>query len=244
MDAKNITSRDNPRLKHLRQLLLDRSYRYEQGEYVVEGARALDGVDRVRELFVAADAAVPLVAADQVYRVAPDALRRAAATETSQGILATLPLKLKGPQAIDPAARYLLLDRLQDPGNAGTIIRIARAFGSKGIIVTPGCVDPFSPKVVRAAAGAVSRIDIIGIATIDELRGAIIAADAGGQDVSKFVWPRHFVLAVGNEANGLSNEIRTKATATVAIPMPGGMESLNAAVATGIILYCATRSSM
>jgi TrmH family RNA methyltransferase len=241
MDQQKISSRDNPRLKHLKKLLHDRQYRYACGEYVIEGVRALDGVRSVKELFVADDVLLPAIAADRVYVVANDILRQIAATEASQGVMATRTFKLLGPDAIDAAARYVLLDRLQDPGNMGTIMRVACAFGIRGIIVTAGCVDPFAPKVVRAAAGAIGRIDVVEIKSIAQVKAsAIIAADAGGEDLSRFVWPEHFILAVGNEANGLSDEIRSRAAGTVAISMPGGMESLNAAVAAGIILYSAT----
>jgi TrmH family RNA methyltransferase len=156
--------------------------------------------------------------------------------------MAVAGLHVSGAGALRRDGRYVLLDRLQDPGNMGTIVRICCAFALTGVILTPGCVDPFAPKVVRAAAGGIGALDIIRIASLDEVRALpLIAADAGGSDVAGFAWPESFVLAVGNEAGGLSPEVRRAAAAVVAVPMTGCMESLNAAVSAGILLYCATR---
>lgn len=243
MEHLTISSRANPRIQHLKKLLRDREYRYAEGQYVVEGLRALDGIARAEAVFVSDDAAVPPVPADEVYIVDREILHQVAATENSQGVLAVLKLDLRDARSIDRRARYVLLDRLQDPGNMGTIIRTAAAFGVKGIIVTAGSVDPFSPKVVRSAAGALRQLEVIGIDRPEQLQDCtVVATDAGGQDIARAVWPQSFILAVGNEANGLSDGIRARASMTVAIPMPGCTESLNAAVAAGIMLYCATKT--
>jgi len=237
-----ITSRANPRLKHLKKLIDDRDYRAASGEYAVEGVHALEGMADIRELFVADDVAVPAVNAGQIFVVARAILDQITPTENSQGVVAIAGCTVRDANALNKDARYVLLDRLQDPGNMGTIARACCAFGFQGLIVTPGCVDPFAPKVVRAAAGAVGKLDIIRIASLHELQGhTLIVADRRGQDVGCFAWPGSFILVIGNEGGGPSKEARLAATATVAIPMSGCMESLNAAIAAGILLYCATQ---
>jgi TrmH family RNA methyltransferase len=157
MGAQIITSKDNPRIKHVRKLLADKQYRYQMNEYAIEGVRALDDLRTAKELFVCEGTAVPELQGATVYVVSQHVFAHMTATENGQGIIAVAPLSLSGPDRIDPAGRYVLLDRLQDPGNMGTIIRTACAFALRGIIITPGCVDPFSPKVVRSAAGALGK---------------------------------------------------------------------------------------
>ena len=238
MPHKTITSKENARLKHVRKLIADKDYRYETRQYVIEGPHALGRIARVNELFVRAGAALPQVAADSIYCVETRAFGAIASTENSQGIVATAPINVIGAERISTGGRYVLLDRIQDPGNMGAIIRSACAFGYNAVIITPGCVDPFSPKVVRAAAGALTAIDIIQLKSQAELaHHPIIAASMDGKNIAAFAWPDHFIIAVGSEAAGLSPEIRAMAADTVAIPIKDAMESLNAAVAAGILLY-------
>ncbi|OGS17119.1 MAG: hypothetical protein A2219_04700 [Elusimicrobia bacterium RIFOXYA2_FULL_50_26] len=243
MLQKTITSKENARLKHVRKLLADKDYRYQTQEYVIEGPHALGRIAQVNELFVRAGAALPQVKADSLYCVETRAFGAITSTENSQGIVATAPLKVFGAQRISPGGRYVLLDRIQDPGNMGAIMRSACAFGYDAIIITPGCVDPFSPKVVRAAAGALTAIDVIQLKNQAELADYdIITASMDGKDISDFAWPDHFIIAIGSEAAGLSPEIRAMAKSTVSIPISNAMESLNAAVAAGILLYLAARN--
>ncbi len=173
-------------------------------------------------------------------------------TQTSQGVVSVLPLALFAPdrlRANRPAAyrpALLILDDITDPGNMGTILRTALAANVDAVLLTPGCVDPFNPKVVRAAAGAHVALPI----EIDMSWNAIahrvarpqgphvLLAEAGSphmyytQDLT-----RPFALIIGNEAHGPSPQARSLATLTISIPLANGVESLNAAMATGIILY-------
>ena len=233
-----ITSRTNDRIKHLRKLLSYRDYRYEHKEFAVEGPRALEGIKNILELYVREDVNPPDIECAKTYIVSMGAFESAASTENSQGVIAVAGLNILDASVIDKDSKYLLLDRLQDPGNMGTIIRSACAFGFKGVIITPGTVDPFSPKVTRAASGALWKIDVIKTADVESLKDfTVIAADAGGEDAGSFAWPEGFLLAVGNEAGGLSEDIRGLARKTVWIPIQTGMESLNAAVSAGILMY-------
>lgn len=242
MQSESITSRNNPRIKHLRRLLDDRDARYESGQYIVEGLRAVQAAAPIGELYVEEGRPVPEIAAEKIYVVAPHAFEAIAGTENSQGVIGLAALRVRDAAELKPDARYVLLDRLQDPGNMGSIIRTAAAFGYGGIIVTSGTVDPFSPKVVRSTAGYLSRLEVFRLGDPEELAPlTVIAADAAGTDIRSFAWPDHFVLAVGNEGAGISQEIRALARRTVRIGMTEGVESLNAAVAAGILLYAASR---
>jgi len=235
-----LTSKSNDRIKHLKKLLTDRDYRYEQKEFAVEGLRALDGIKDALELYVREDVNPPDLDCKIVYEVSKGAFESAAVTENSQGVIAVAKLNILDASSIDKNSKYILLDRLQDPGNMGTIIRTACALGFKGVITTPGSTDPFSPKVTRAAASALWKIDVIKIENAEELAPFnIIAAETGGEDAAGFVWPDGFLLAVGSEAGGLSPEIKGIAKQTVGIPIKTSMESLNAAVSAGILMYMA-----
>lgn len=138
------------------------------------------------------------------------------------------------------APRVLLLDHLNDPGNMGTIIRSAEAFGFKDIIVTTGTVDIYNEKTLRASMGSVFRLNIkeTNIEEISMLKKSyrIVAADMGGYDINKYKINEDLILAIGNEANGLSEEIRNLTETFVKIPMQGEIESLNAAIAASILM--------
>ena len=140
-------------------------------------------------------------------------------------------------------ATVLLLDGLQDPGNLGTLIRAARAFGVDAVIVLDGSVDPWNPKAVRAAAGACFHTHIARASWaearpwLEEQHIEILAADPDGDDVRSFQPCGSWALAVGNEGAGLRADIAAASSKHIAIPMPGTAESLNAGVAGSILLY-------
>lgn len=162
-------------------------------------------------------------------------------TDTSQGIVAVYPL----PDLALPASPQflLILDTLRDPGNLGTILRTAWAAGVDAVLLSPGTADPFNPKVVRAAMGAHFFLPI-AIRTWEEISSSLQAvpriylSDAAGEkNYFEADWSVPCALIIGGEAEGVSDEARQTATATVSIPMPGQAESLNAAVAAGILLF-------
>ena len=166
-------------------------------------------------------------------------------TEHSQGVLLVCAepgldlaqLRNRAPSTL------LLLDGLQDPGNLGTLVRAARAFGLDAVIVLDGSVDPWNPKAVRAAAGASFHTRIARAPWaeakpwLEEQGIEILAADPAGEDVRSFQPGGSWGLAVGNEGAGLRTDVAAAATKRVAIPMPGNAESLNAGVAGSILLY-------
>ena len=166
-------------------------------------------------------------------------------TEQPQGVLCVCsePSLDLAQLRIGTPATVLLLDGLQDPGNLGTLIRAARAFGVDAVIVLDGSVDPWNPKAVRAAAGASFRTQITRAVWaearlwMEEQSIEILAADPSGDDVRSFQTAGSWALAVGNEGAGLRPDIVAASTKRFAIPMPGNAESLNAGVAGSILLY-------
>lgn len=175
---------------------------------------------------------------------------RIAQTETSQGILAIVEEpnydRLAFLEAISfKEGNVLVLDRLQDPGNIGTIIRTADAAEYAGMIVMKGTGDIFSPKVVRAAAGSLMRLPIYKAESEEEAlsilteAGKVIVGTTPGAGVvyNKADWSGGIALMIGNEGNGLSETFKAATHRNVRIPMNKEVDSLNAAVAAGILIY-------
>ncbi len=234
-----ITSASNPKIKHLHKLFSDRKYRYQQAQFVVEGYRQLENIHAVRDVYISSAAKVPQLAVppEKLHVIEENIFNRLADTENTQGVLAVCALEYT--TTIIPGKRYVLLDALQDPGNAGTIIRTAAAFGYSGVIFTPGCVDPFSPKVVRASMGALFHCCIILLDEYALLKDHhVVAADLGGPDIASVRPVPPYILAIGNEARGLSAGLQPWISQTVTIPFQNStVNSLNAAVAAGIAMY-------
>jgi TrmH family RNA methyltransferase len=263
MTLPPITSRDNPRIKAAR-ALRERRGREEQRAYLIEGVTLL--LDALaagqRPLLVLRDdtrlsavhratldaALAPL--AEIVQPVGPAAFRAVAETETPQGVAAILPLP---PAATLPPLRprdlILVADRIQDPGNLGAMLRAAEGAGARGVVTTPGAVDLYNPKVVRAAMGAHFRLQTatdapwpalaawVGAAGLP-LLGADRAADRSYGEVD---WRQGGAVVIGNEAGGLSAAARAAVDGLIGIPLAAPVDSLNAAVAAGVILFEAAR---
>ncbi|MDR2202443.1 MAG: RNA methyltransferase [Clostridiales bacterium] len=245
-----ITSADNKKIKRIASLR-EKKYRDEYREYVAEGKRwvlsaAKSGSmsDIVREIVVTdalygsvfaelAGVAAPVtVVSERVYEKLSD-------TPSPQGILAVLAVP-EQKESVD--CRYsLLLDRVRDPGNMGAIIRTACAAGYNDI-VCDGCADVYNPKVVRSSMGALPYVNIIDVSPriLGRMREdgyAFICADMGGGDVFRYKpRPKRFCLIIGSEADGVSDSFKRAADDIVSIPMRD-VESLNAAVSAGILMY-------
>jgi len=166
-------------------------------------------------------------------------------TENSQGIIAVCPL----PAVLEPeefsAGAILLLDRVTDPGNIGTAIRSAAAFGCLAVITGKGCCHPFVPKATRASTGMNSLIPIFADVELTEFmqrHGEIhfIGAEVSGDLPHEMGFSGAVGLVVGSEAHGISEEIKAKLDGVAGIPMEGNVESLNAAVSASILLYYIT----
>jgi RNA methyltransferase, TrmH family len=182
----------------------------------------------------------------ELVDVADEELHELAGTESPQGVLVVCdepPFSL--PLGGDTALRLLVLDGVQDPGNVGTLIRSARAFGLNRVVLLDGSADAWSPKAVRASAGVCFRIPVGRMpwstlrSSLREAGAELFVGAASGEDVGRAHLPARWALVVGNEGRGVRPEVESAGTA-LSIPMPGGAESLNAGVAGAILLYVMT----
>ena len=181
----------------------------------------------------------------EVSEVSEKDFRSAAETESPQGVIAIgeIPVRSLDTLEIRSVCRLLLLDGVQDPGNVGTILRTAAALGATATIALPGTVDLWNPKVIRSSMGAqfghaafhADTSETLGF--LDRNRIELWAADAGGSALNRGEASPRLAVAVGNEGSGLSAEVRAKATKTISVSIAATVESLNVAVAAGIILY-------
>ncbi len=233
-----ITSKYNPLIKEIAKLS-DKKYRKICGKYVVEGIKP------VRECISAGCTILNIICVEGLESefenavIVSRAVFESVSSEvTPQGVLAVVELpsnKLKVPQD-----SCILLDRLQDPGNLGTVIRTANAAGYSEIYLI-NCTDPYSPKAVRASMSGIFFVKVYQ-GTNEEILGVLkgiplICADMDGEDIFSFNSPEKFCLCIGNEGNGMSQEIMKRARFKVSIPMRETCESLNAAVSAGIVMY-------
>ncbi|MGN0814232.1 MAG: TrmH family RNA methyltransferase [Candidatus Coproplasma sp.] len=233
-----ITSRANPLVKKIASLS-DKKFRREYGEYVVEGTKP------VKECIKAGYEITAVVCTPETESefenaivVSEEVFRHLSSEKTPQGALATV--KIPQTSVVPPRGNCLLLDRLQDPGNLGTIIRTANAAGYEDIYLL-NCTDAFSPKAVRASMSGIFFVRL-HIGSKEEIFSALeniplICADMGGEDVFTFKSPERFCLCIGNEGRGVSEEIKNKCAYTIGIPMRKTCESLNAAISAAIAMY-------
>jgi TrmH family RNA methyltransferase len=180
----------------------------------------------------------------RVFLLAPDVLERVADAATPQPVIASVRLPVVEVDAIDESGLVLVLHDVRDPGNAGTLIRSADAAGANGVVFTGHSVDPFNPKPLRATAGSVFHVPIaVGDleATLGsfEGRGAQTLATVvrGGVDHRGVDFTKPTVVVVGNEAEGLSNEVIARCDGAITIEMAGRSESLNAGVAGSLVAF-------
>ena len=247
---EKITSVKNPMVRDMR-ALKDRKNRESTGCFLVEGEvmirEALKCGLTIRD--VLAEEAYEAFAAElagkaHVCLTTRSVLEAVCDTRTPQGVCASF--DMPAPLGIAKAPDTIVaLDGVQDPGNVGTIWRTADAAGFKALLLGSGSADPLSPKVQRSAMGSGFRVPFMLSdnlsQTLKDLSAAgytIIASDLNGCDFYSRPDPgKKYVLIIGNEARGISAEVRAAADMLVKLPMRGGAESLNAAVAAGIMMY-------
>ncbi len=244
-----IQSTQNTKVKNWRKLSTKKE-REKTKTYLVESfhlvEEALKNKNVVREIILSEGVDLPShidLSNVDMYMVSEEIAKSLAETETTQGIFAVCEF---GPNfdQIPESNRYLLLDRLQDPGNVGTIIRTADAAGIDTVVLGDGCADLFNSKVIRSAQGSHFRVKIVRaslLTTIQTLkdRGVKVFGTAleNGIDYRSIERPAAYALLVGNEGQGVSKEILDLTDQNLFIPIYGGSESLNVAVATGILVY-------
>ena len=250
-----ITSAANPLVKRLRSLR-DAKGREASGEFLVEGevmirealSCGLIPSDALAEEEGALTEAL-LRAGAKVRLAKRCAIEAACDTKTPQGVCAAFRMP-RGTRVPENARRIVALDGVQDPGNVGTILRTADAAGFDAVLMTPECADPYSPKVQRASMGSGFRVPVAAAVFPEALRGfqkegfrVIVSALDGAPLYSRAPGTdgERLILVVGNEARGVSRPVQAIADEKIKIPMRGRAESLNAAVAAGILMYELTR---
>jgi TrmH family RNA methyltransferase len=258
-----ISSKDNQIVKEAASLK-EKKYRDALGLYLIEGPNLvrelMDFGGRPRFIFLKAGAGEEAQAIARkaekltaVYELSAEAFAKVSSDSSPQGIIAAAEKDfLKSDEFFRRAGdgNVLVLDRLQDPGNVGTLLRSAEAFGFAGAVLVKGCADPYQTKCVRAAAGSILRFPMLfcdsGKEAAKVLRGAgkkLYAACMEGE-VSLYdaALERNTAVIIGNEGNGVSEELISEAE-RLYIPMYGATESLNAAIAGTIIMYEAKRQN-
>lgn len=249
---KFITSKDNPIYKRAFRLTR-KKYRDEEGMYLLEGTKPLkDAVDMGIELitvFIREDIQTDCRFSDEkTVRLDRELFNRLSGTEHSQGIIAVAEKnRYSEDEFVRAAAKgnILVMDRLQDPGNIGTIIRTAEAAGYKGIMMISGSGDVYAPKVVRAAAGSLFRMPIINVRNVTDAvkligrmdKKIIVTSLEAKMNCFEADMSEDIALVIGNEGRGVSEGFINSSHMKVKIPMEGSIESLNAAVAAGILMY-------
>ena len=252
-----IDSPSNPRIK-------EALHAVECGDrLLLEGARALGealaaGVV-VTDVFFdgAGDAGAPDLAARAAERgatsvpVSTKVLGRLSDLPSARGIvaLAEPPRRTLADVALSGDSLVVLLDGVQDPANVGAVLRSAEAFGAEGVVLTPDCASPFSPKALRASALSALRLPLApgveaGAALAWAVRGGAVIAAAetrGGEPPEALRAVRPLVLVIGSEGRGISAALGTGVSRRVTIPLAASVESLNAAVAAGVLLHAVTR---
>ncbi len=247
-----ITSTKNPRVKLIHRLQNDRMAREKEGVFVIEGTRLINEAIAAQARFQMAFHTDHLDVRGrglihnmqrlgaEIFPVSDEVMSACSDTVAPQGILAVLPIPEHPiPSSINLA---LILDRITDPGNLGTILRTALATGVDAVLLTEGTVDAYNPKVVRSAMGAHLHLSIAtsSVAGIPrQLAGMeLYLADIRAQrSYFEVDWREPAGLIIGSEASGVQPDIEEIAAHGVRVPMPGKTESLNAAVTTAVILY-------
>ncbi len=253
------TNSDTKRLAELK----DRSGRKEQGLFFIEGKRAvleaLTGSAAIRWIIVSLAANQTLMT--EIHTLAeekgieieelPDTkFRKLSSTEASQGVIGVAAIRELSSDTLHAGLRpkrnatVILLDRISDPGNLGTVLRSAAWFGVNGVLISEKSVDAYNPKVVRSAMAAITELDVVQdvklsdeIAALKSIGFSVVAATQDSdRSYTDLEYPRRCAVLFGSEAAGIPPELLAVCDASVAIPRIGKMESLNVGVAASIIL--------
>lgn len=265
-DPAIITSTSNPRVSEARKLR-QRKHRQASGLFLVEGLQllhmALDSGATPHEVFYCPGQFIGTEAASLLSRfqqtgaallnVSVRVMETLSEREEPQGIVATFHLVQHPLQSLQLRGRELVvvLDRLQDPGNLGTLIRTADAVGAAAIILIEPCVDPFDPKTVRGSMGSIFNVPVMSAKDVTGLFAWLrscglrpIGADPHlGEIWGVGLWRGGVALILGNEARGLSDDVAAQINAWVKLPIAGKAESLNVAVAGGVLMYAWLREN-
>ena len=260
---KKIISKENTIIKHIIKLK-EKKYRTEYNEFIIEGAKivkeAIEENANIKNIIISEEALnnelvekqlKTVIEAQNYILVSNSIFKVLSEVEKPQGVLAIIEKNTYNNETDYTQDLILILDNLQDPGNLGTIIRTADSVGLKQILVSKGTVDAYNPKVIRSTMGAIFRVNIIETdnleKSIEEIKQNKFKVIITSLQTEKSIYDiklNKVAIVIGNEANGVSKESKELADINAIIPMKGKTESLNASVATGVILYEYLRQSM
>lgn len=249
-----IHSKDNPLIKQIRKLK-ERKHRTAEGKFLIEGIKFIEEAVRagseISFIFISEDysekwresqVSNKVPTGTKIYFLTEQLLRQLSSTETPQGAIAVVNT-LEKSMGTDNGF-FVLVDKIQDPGNLGTIIRTAHAGGAHGVICTRGTVDIYNEKTLRSTMGSIFHIPVVMDNELDKVlelknRGfkVIVSSLDTDKDFFQADLTGNIIICIGNEGNGISEEILNLGDICIKIPMPGGAESLNAAVAGSIMIY-------
>ncbi|MDP5168917.1 MAG: RNA methyltransferase [Bacteroidia bacterium] len=229
--------------------LLHKKYRYKNGLFLVEGEKCVQEALTMNWPFEAIivrqdhSFSSEIKQNSPVFEASVDQFGKLTDQPHPEGVIAIVKLPFVASYSpVSAQGASLFLDGIQDPGNVGAIFRVADWFGVRQVILGPGTADPFHPKVVRSSMGSLFRMNLLEVTDLEEWLGQesrpIWIADLDGKPLGEVVPGAGDVLVIGNEARGISPQLRAHSQLQ-SIRIPGGSEteSLNAAVATGILLY-------
>jgi TrmH family RNA methyltransferase len=253
-----ITSHANPRIKAVR-ALAQAKYRKETGQFLVEGLKlvtdalaegwtvraVIHQADAIAQQAVAKTAAAARAKGADIFAVSSDILAKVARRDNPQTVVGVVDQRLATPSEIARLGPVLIaLERIKDPGNLGTIIRTADAVGAGGVVLVGPSVDPFSVEAIRATMGSIFHVPLARMTEEQflELRagwsGSVVGTHlSGSADYRSVAYREPVLLLMGNEQSGLSERLAAACDELVRIPMAGEADSLNLAVATGVMLY-------
>jgi len=240
-----IASRKNEKALHMKKLGSSAQYRRECGEFFADGRKLLEEAVKwnveIHDVFYCEDEPQGLPATARVYKVTRAVMESVSPLKTPQDVVFSA--KLPEQDAKPSLAGALILENMQDPGNVGTMLRTANAFGIGTVLLVGSCADPWSPKTLRAGMGAAFRQKVVTL-TLEEFRevrngtvpvyGAALRRDSADLRTAPI---KGCAFAIGNEGSGLTEEFLNLCDGTVIIPMTPMCESLNAAAAAAVIMW-------
>ena len=247
-----ITSRDNAKIKFACAVRDSEKRRAQEGLFFAEGPKlclelAKSCTPRMAFATAAAMAKTPALSALNPAEIAPHVAEKLAGTKSSQDVFVLFETPAPAASVLQTAQRILALEGVQDPGNVGTLLRSAAAFGFDAVLLGAGCAAPFSPKTLRSSMGAVGRLPVVqtenlpaalqtlrsrGVTCLAAALYRSVALDEAGSD-----FPQGLCVVIGSEGQGLTQETIDACDLAVRIPMTDRVESLNAGVAGSVLLW-------
>ncbi|MCR5208362.1 MAG: RNA methyltransferase [Eubacterium sp.] len=250
---ERITSKNNQLVKDIKRLITSTGERAEKKLFVLEGARlcfdVLNSAYRVKYFLITESAlgAYPEKAkkleavSEKSFIISDEVADKLSDTKTAQGVFAVCPVRESEAKLTD---KLIALDNLQDPANIGAVFRTAEALGIKTVI-TSNCCDIYNPKTLRASMGGVLRLDTVDCKSLSDMLVSLkndyrvysTVPDASAEKITETDFSGKCICVIGNEANGVSEEVKAVSDSLITVPMQGNAESLNASAAAAIVMW-------